>query len=102
MGHRAPPLLSVAVKTRALTLCLVVLEHDDKLRAPLEPLQEVDHELPDVLRVGRLEGELLRTDRGQGERLSERLVAPEEGKLSDAMTTLHFVKRRERSTISHD
>lgn len=58
------------------TWCFIVLERDHELWSFLETLQEVDDEVPDVLGVRALEGELLAAHRHQGERLGERLRAP--------------------------
>ena len=59
-----------------ITWCLVVLQSDHILGPFLEPLEEVDHQVADVFRVGRLECELLVSHCDQGEGLREGLVAP--------------------------
>ena len=61
-----------------LTRRLVVLQCDDVARSLLQALEEVDHQVADVLRVGTGEGELLAAHRGQSERLLLRLVGPGE------------------------
>ena len=63
-------------KHRTLTWRLVVLQSNDKLGPLLESLQEVGDQVPDVLGVGTLEGELFRPDSAEGERLGKGLVAP--------------------------
>ena len=64
----------------ALTGCLVVLERDHVAGSLLEPLQEVDDQVADVLRVGAGEGELLAAHSRQRERLLLRLVRPDRGR----------------------
>ena len=59
-----------------MTWRLIVLQSDDISGPLLEPLQEVDHQVPDVLGIGGLEGELLPPHRHQGEGLREGLAAP--------------------------
>ena len=46
------------------------------LGALLETLQEINDEIPDVLSVGGLEGELLVPDSDEGEGLGESFTAP--------------------------
>ncbi len=63
-----------------LTGWFVILQCDDKLRPLLEAFEEVSDEVADVLGVRALEGELLRSDRAQRERLGEGFVTPETNK----------------------
>ena len=51
------------------------MQGDHKLGPLFEALQEVNDEVPDVLSVGGLEGELLPPHRHQRERLREGLAA---------------------------
>lgn len=60
-----------------LTRSLVVLQRDHVSRPLLEPLEERDDEVPDVLRIRRRERVLVALHRRQRERLTVHLASSE-------------------------
>ena len=59
-----------------ITWCLVVLQSDHILGPFLEPLEEVDDQVPDVLGIWTLESELLVSHGHKGEGLGKCFAAP--------------------------
>ncbi len=74
---KIPKLIIICTRiNKGPTRGFVVLKRDDKSWSLLEPFQEVDDKVANILRIGGLKGELLTPHRHQGERLGEGLAAP--------------------------